>query len=125
MSHRWDCTPTWKARREGEDAYQRHTPSWDNPHARKPFENDHCREAERAWEDGRRMAELRAEEDRREERHREQRAREEQWRREEREAQWAEEQRQSDEQEAEYQAMIEAEDDFWAEQDDLRDWCSS
>lgn len=121
MSHRFDCTPTWKARRQGEDAFRNHTASWENPHARKPFEQDHCREAERAWSDGRRMAEAAAEEERQAKARHERQAQQERWRRAEQEERWADEQRQRDEQEAEYQAMFEAEEEFWAEQDALRE----
>lgn len=64
MSHRDDCPDRWEARREGERAVER---GWGHYSSSNPYRSgsDHeCPEASRAWEDGRRAAEYRAEEQR-------------------------------------------------------------
>lgn len=122
MSHRWDCPTRWEAEREGERAYERG--SWSNPYERKPFEDDHCREAERSWEDGRRYAERRHEEQQAEERASRQAAQRRQWAQEEEEASyWRQQEEEHNRQmEEEYNAAMEAlqyEQYFWMEQDQL------
>lgn len=62
MSHRSSCPTRWEAERQGERAFENGSGRYSNPYGR-PFE-DRCREAERAWEDGRRSAEMRADEER-------------------------------------------------------------
>lgn len=66
MSHHWNCPDRWQAMREGERAQEsgrgrysnpydeRSLPSWDRDRA--------CPDAARAWDDGHRRAEYRAEE---------------------------------------------------------------
>lgn len=121
MTHRSSCPRPWEARRQGERDFDRYVPSWENPYARKPFEQDHCREAERAWENGRHEAEMRRDEERqaeqRSQRAAEQRRRDENYRREER---WADERRQQEE-EVEYWERIEEEEGFWLDQAYLMD----
>lgn len=85
MSHRWNCPTRWEAERQGERAYERGQSRYNNPYDRwnagHPSALDHCREAERSWEDGHRQAERRHDEE---------------------QAYWAQ-------QEAEYNAAMEAE----------------
>ncbi len=85
MSHRDSCPPSWKARRQGEDAAGYGQGSYMNPYDRE------CREAARAWEDGHRMAERQAEEELEERRHQamqreHERIRREEWEQAERDA---------------------------------------
>jgi hypothetical protein len=123
MTHRASCPRPWEARQQGERDFNRFVPSWENPYQRKPFEWDHCREAERAWEDGRRQAERRYEEEVAARRMAGRRREEQEWARIEEEAYYARR-----EEDAQYQqwcdeqmAAAEAEHYFWMEQDELLD----
>lgn len=120
MSHRRDCPTKWEAERRGERDQGYGTPSYSNPYSRQPFERDYCREAERSWEDGHRMAQHREEERQQEERRTQQaadrrRQQEEYWSHEERER--LELQRQEDE----YFEQMQEIEDFWSEQAYLMD----
>lgn len=58
MSHRWDCPSEWEARLAGEHSYERS--GYRSYYTPERFED--CEDAARAYHDGQRAAERRAEE---------------------------------------------------------------
>lgn len=101
MSHRWDCPTRWEAEREGERAHEYGRGQYSNPYDERnlsSWERDRaCPDAERAWDDGYRRAMYRAEEEA-----------------EERAAARRLAARQAEEAEAEYEALVQAEQEHYA-----------
>lgn len=122
MSHKRDCPTRWEAERQGERDQSYGRASYSNPYSRQPFENDHCREAERAWEDGHRSAQRRQEEQEAEERAQQRVAQQRRWDHEAQEADWQRQEcERAEQEEAEEAERIEAEHYFWLEQESLMD----
>jgi len=129
MSHRDNCPTRWQAEREGQDAFARGAGRYSNPYDRSHGGSDHCRDADRAWEDGHRQAERHAEEEAIQRRQDQRRAQEREWARQKEEASYwrQQEEEQAQQMEEEYAAAIEAqqaEQYFWMEQDQLREMLS-